>query len=166
MDDDITKLTKLDKPVENFMELLNYFFTETKNRGLRLFGINAVSNPFFMKDNISTNLKWIIGAFCGLILDRTKPVIFCDVGHFEDYQFTMEHFLEDGGVVRFNAYGLETKYFEKEGGICGSLGGLENRQKEMEENVEHILDRYGDMCKLKMKKHGHDIRLNHNYKIE
>ena len=35
-------------------------------------------------------------------------------------------------VVRFNKYGITTKYFELKGGICGSLGGMEERQKEMD----------------------------------
>ena len=165
MDDDITQLCEMGKPIKSpFLDLVEYFFLETKKRNLRLWSVNAFDNSFFMKDNISTNLRYCIGAFQGLILDRKKPIIFCDVGHFEDFQFSIEHFIEDGGVVRFDKYGITTKYFEEKGGICGSLGGLKNRQKEMEENAKYMCERYGEMCRLKVKKIGHDLRLNHFYK--
>ena len=168
IDDDLTKITEKDRVFlsKPFMELVEYFFIETKKRGGRLWSINALNNEFFMKDNISTNLKYCIGAFKGVILDRTRDTILCDVGHFEDYQFTFEYFLEDGVVVRFNKYGITTKYFELKGGICGSLGGMEERQKEMEENGKYMIERYGDMVKIKMKKWGTDLRMNYRYEID
>ena len=86
--------------------------------------------------------------------------------YFEDMLFTCEYFLEDDVVVRFNKYGITTKYFELKGGICGDLGGMKERQKEMEENAEYMLDRYGDMLKLKMKKWGADLKFNYTYKNE
>ena len=166
IDDDLTKFTKMGKPIEgDFLELMESFFEETQKRNARLWAVNALNNDFFMKDKISTNLKYCIGAFQGLILDRSKPVIFCDVGHFEDFQFTLEHFIEDEAVVRFDGYGITTKYFELKGGICGQLGGLKNRQKEMQENAHYMKERYGDMCKIKIKKFGYDLRLNSFYKF-
>ena len=168
IDDDLTKITEKDRVFlsKPFMELVEYFFIETKKRGGRLWSVNALNNDFFMKDNISTNLKYCIGAFKGVILDRTRDTILCDVGHFEDFQFTFEYFLEDGVVVRFNKYGITTKYFELKGGICGSLGGMEERQKEMEENGKYMIERYGDMVKIKMKKWGTDLRMNYRYEID
>jgi len=168
IDDDLTKITEKDRVFlsKPFMELVEYFFIETKKRGARLWSVNALNNDFFMKDNISTNLKYCIGAFKGVILDRTRDTILCDVGHFEDFQFTFEYFLEDGVVVRFNKYGITTKYFELKGGICGSLGGMEERQKEMEENGNYMIERYGDMVKIKMKKWGTDLRMNYRYEID
>ncbi len=168
IDDDITKITEKDRVFlsKPFMELVEYFFIETKKRGARLWSVNALNNEFFMKDNISTNLKYCIGAFKGVILDRTRDTILCDIGHFEDFQFTFEYFLEDGVVVRFNKYGITTKYFELQGGICGSLGGMKERQKEMEENGKYMIERYGDMVKIKMKKWGTDLRMNYRYEID
>jgi hypothetical protein len=168
IDDDLTKITEKDRVFlsKPFMELVEYFFIETKKRGGRLWSINALNNDFFMKDNISTNLKYCIGAFKGVILDRTRDTILCDINHFEDFQFSCEYFLEDGVVVRFNKYGITTKYFELKGGICGSLGGMKERQKEMEENGKYMIERYGDMVKIKMKKWGTDLRMNYRYEID
>ena len=167
IDDDITDLTELgEKITMPLIDLIQYFFYECDSRGARLWSVNALNNPFFMSEKISTNLKYCIGAFKGLILDRSKDVILCDIGHFEDMLFTCEYFLEDDVVVRFNKYGITTKYFELKGGICGDLGGMKERQKEMEENAEYMLDRYGDMLKLKMKKWGADLKFNYTYKNE
>ena len=165
IDDDITNLTEMGKPLSiPFLELIDYFFDETLRLNGRLWAVNALSNPFFMADKVTTNLKYCIGAFKGVILDRSKDTILCDIGHFEDFQFTCEYFIEDGLVVRFNKYGIETKYFELQGGICGSLGGMAERQKEMIENADYMIDRYGDMVKLKMKKWGADLKMNYTYK--
>tara|TARA_R110000772_G_scaffold268607_1_gene396691 strand:+ start:1644 stop:2414 length:771 start_codon:yes stop_codon:yes gene_type:complete len=165
IDDDLTNLTDMGKDIDRpFMKLVEYFFMETQKLNLRLWSVNATSNYFFMRDKITTNLKYCIGAFAGLILDKSKPIILCDVGHFEDFQFTCEHFIADGGVVRFERYGITTKYFELVGGICGQLGGLTERQKEMKINNAYMLNRYGDMVKIKMKKWGFDLRLNTRYK--
>ena len=73
--------------------------------------------------------------------------------------------MEDGAVIRFNKYGIETKYFELQGGICGELGGMAERQKEMVLNSAYMIDRYGDMVKLKIKKWGNDLKMNFTYKI-
>ena len=127
--------------------------------------MNALSNPFFMADKVSTNLKYMIGAFKGIVIDRSRDTILCDIGHFEDFQFSCEYFLEDGAVIRFNKYGIETKYFELQGGICGELGGMAERQKEMVLNSAYMIDRYGDMVKLKIKKWGNDLKMNYTYKI-
>ena len=165
MDDDITKFMDMDKPIDRpFMDLIQYFFKETKDRGARLFAVYPSINTYYMKDKITTSLRYCVGGFQGLIIDKTKPIIFCDVGHFEDHQFSYEHFIEDGCVVRFDRWGIETKYFERKGGICGDLGGMKNRQKEMEENAHYMVARYGDMCKINIKKNGYDLKVNHFYK--
>tara|TARA_R110000796_G_scaffold245254_1_gene369398 strand:+ start:367 stop:1134 length:768 start_codon:yes stop_codon:yes gene_type:complete len=167
LDDDITTFHDMGKDIDQpFMKLIEYFFIETKKRNCRLWSINPTSNTFFMKDKITTSLRYCIGAFLGLIIDKTKPIIFCDVGHFEDFQFTCEHFIEDGGIVRFDRYGITTKFFELKGGICGQLGGLKNRQKEAVINANYMLERYGDMVKIKMKKWGTDLRMNYRFNMD
>tara|TARA_R110000744_G_scaffold139492_2_gene250554 strand:- start:30 stop:809 length:780 start_codon:yes stop_codon:yes gene_type:complete len=166
MDDDLTNFTEMGNPISKpFLELVEYFFEETVRLNARLWAVNALSNPFFMADKVSTNLKYMIGAFKGIVIDRSRDTILCDIGHFEDFQFSCEYFLEDGAVIRFNKYGIETKYFELQGGICGELGGMAERQKEMVLNSAYMIDRYGDMVKLKIKKWGNDLKMNYTYKI-
>ena len=165
IDDDITHFQQMGKPLKtDFMKLMQYFFIETRMLGARLWSVSALNNAFFMSETISTSLKYCIGAFKGLILDRTKHTILCDVGHFEDFQFSCEYFLEDGKVVKFNEYGITSKYFELQGGICGELGGMVQRQLEMNDNQKYMIERYHGMCFPKTKKWGADLRLSYAFK--
>jgi len=165
IDDDIKGINKIDKPIEDLDSFIKNMFEKTKQLNFNLWGICAYDNPFFMKKSITTNLKYICGNFCGEIIDRNKHDIYTDFDHFEDFAFSCEHFIRDGGVVRNNEYCVITKYFAI-GGIVESYGGLENRKKDMEEASIHFVDKYQGMCRRILKKYGYDIRLNHNYKNE
>ena len=142
MDDDVTNFQEMGVNVTDFQQVVNYMFETTEKLGLNLFAPSAYNNKFYMDNRVTTSLKYIIGAFSGEIIDRNKYEIHCDIGHFEDFQFTMEYFLRDGGVVRFNKYNIITKYFELKGGICGQLGGMKARQAEMETNGHYLVQRY------------------------
>ena len=163
IDDDIDELIDWDKPLEDLDEFINQMFAETEIRGLCLWGVSAYHNTFFMKKELSTNLKYVCGAFYGMIIDRNKHDIYTDYDHFEDFQFSCEYFLRDGGILRNNGVSIKTKYFETTGGICESYGGLENRQKDMKIAAFDFKERYSDMCRIIEKKYGYDIRLNSRF---
>lgn len=170
IDDDIDEVFELSEdgkkvnPIKNLKEFLDMAFKKTDKAGFSLFGISALHNPFFMKHEISTNLKYICGALNGRIIRRDRHQILVDTDHGEDFQFTMEYYLRDKGVVRFNHLGLKTKYFEEKGGICESMGGLNLRKVNMEENCKYLGWRYDTMCRVIEKKYGYDLRLNWRFK--
>ena len=80
--------------------------------------------------------------------------------HYEDFQFSIEHFKRDKGVCRFNYMCIKTKYFG-DGGINESYGGMSNRQLDMEEAGKRFALQYQGYARLIRKKYGYDIRLNH-----
>ena len=166
IDDDLDQIMDWDKPLENLDKFIQDMFRETEKEKLCLFGVSAYHNTFFMKQDISTNLKYICGAFTGLIIDRTKDVIQTEFNHFEDFAFSCEFFLRDGGVVRNNGISLKTKYFCVQGGICEAYGGLAERKKDMELACHDVKDRYGEMVRIVDKAYGKDLRLNCRYKID
>ena len=166
LDDDLDAIYKMDQPLEDLNEFVIEGFKKTKELGLNVFGVSPFHNKFYMKDNVSTTLKYCAGACFGQIFDRKKDLILSDIGHGEDFEFCIQIFNRDGGIVRFNNVAIKTKYFEKEGGICGSLGGLQNRKIEMENNCRWLAETYPDACRLIYKKYGADIRLNYRYKIK
>ena len=166
LDDDINELIDYDKPVENLISLGNNIFKELIKQSLFVAGISPYHNKFYLKKNISRTLKYVCGCFRAERIRRDTPVILCEMGHFEDHQFSCEYFLRDGGLLRFNWIALVTKYFELEGGICGQLGGMEARQEQMEENAQVMVSLYPEMCRAVEKKYGWDIRLNHHYNID
>tara|TARA_R110002033_G_scaffold89110_4_gene139227 strand:- start:3360 stop:4127 length:768 start_codon:yes stop_codon:yes gene_type:complete len=164
IDDDMNEIMDYDKPIEDLDSFIKYAFKETEELNLNLWGVSPFHNTFFLKKKISTNLKYICGAFFGQIFDREKDLILSDIDHGEDFQFSIEMFNRDGGVVRFNWVALVTKYFG-DGGINESLGGLDNRKIQMEQNCKWLAYQYPSACRLIEKKYGYDIRLKHGYKI-
>jgi len=163
IDDDIDEIYDGAKPIENLDEFLNYAFFQTKKRDLNFWGVCGFNNPFYLNDTISTNLKYICGAFCGLIIDRDKELLLTQFNHYEDFEFSILHFKRDKGVVRFNSIGLKTKYFG-DGGINDSYGGLDKRQKDMEVAGNKFIALYPGYARLIKKKIGHDLRLNYRAK--
>lgn len=165
IDDDIDDLCEMDKSLEGLENFIETAFIETESLNLNLWGVSAFHNAFFMKQNISTNLKYICGAFFGLIIDLDKTMLQTTYNHYEDFEFTIKHFHRDGGVVRFNDIALKTKYFA-EGGINESYGGIVNRKQDMEVAGLRFVDEYRGIARLIEKKYGFDIRLNHRAKTK
>ena len=164
IDDDIDYLIKKNKKIYKLNHFINTCFGLTIDKNLNLFGINPCSNVFYMKDKITTNLKYIPGGFFGFIVDKNKYIIHSTFDHLEDYQFSIETFLRDGGVLRFNNFSMITKNFEK-GGISDTYGGKELRLKATKQLCEEFYHQYGTACRIVKKKDYYNIQLNHHYKI-
>tara|TARA_R100000541_G_C1873294_1_gene81202 strand:+ start:86 stop:838 length:753 start_codon:yes stop_codon:yes gene_type:complete len=154
-DDDIEKIEKLVmidgkkklQPIDNLRHLIEEGFRLCREKGLRNWGIYPARNGFFMKETVSTDLKYIIGAFTGVINDRA-----CEeriTTHGEDYERTIKYYLKFGGVLRFNNITIKTKYFAK-GGICASLN--DEREKHIDEQLYILEKQYPDLMKLSNKK--------------
>ena len=85
--------------------------------------------------------------------------------HYEDFCFTCQHFLRDGGVLRFNWIALKTKYFNPNGGITEWYGGKELRKVAQKKDALRFIEQYPGMAKIISKQYGTDLRLNHLYKV-
>lgn len=154
-DDDIEKIEKLViidgknklEPIDDLRLLVKEGFRLCKEKGFKNWGIYPTRNAFFMKDKISTDLKYVIGALTGVINDRE-----CEkriVSHGEDYERTIKYYLKYGGVIRFNNITIKTKYFAK-GGICASMN--DEREKYIDEQLYILQKEYPDMMTLSNKK--------------
>ena len=161
IDDDIAALKRKSATIEdcNIEECLHYFARMTKKHNLKFFGICGYSNAFFLKDTISTNLKFIIGCFCGLLKPK-ENLITCSVGLLEDYEFSIKHYIKNGGVCRFNNFCVKTKFNFVHGGICESVGGISNRKHETRISAKFLSNQYSNYCRLIEKKNGnYDLRM-------
>lgn len=170
IDDDIDDIyefvnKKESRPIQNLEKFIIEAFTITDKENLSLWGICGLTNPFFMSDSYSKNLKYIMGGFSGEIIRRDRPLILTEYCHFEDIQFSMEYFLRDGGVIRFQNIGLKTVYFG-DGGINECYGGKQNRLNALEELAKEISERYGDMCKPIKRAWGWMLQLNHRFALD
>jgi len=175
IDDDVENIMTLNKKnpkvleeldEHSFKTFVNDVFRFTEYEGLSLWGVSPFHNPFFLSFNSSINLKQIPGAFQGICIRRDRYLPMADIDHMEDSQFSLEYFLRDSGVVRFNSICLITKYFEEQGGIAGSLGGNAARKATMEPNALYLKERYGDMIELVHRDYGWEVKLNWRFKLD
>ncbi len=158
-DDDVESIDlKLSTLFKNHS--LDYFFQYTFQQCINyhsyIWGVYPVFNPFFRKTKkeMTTDLKYIVGAFYGIInrpdLKKIQLTITKENGQKEDVERTIKYFIEDGIVIRFNKVGFTTKYYGKEGG----LGRFEDRLKPMKEACQKLEEKYGDYGHTKFRKNG------------
>jgi hypothetical protein len=160
LDDDIEEVSKLrgtDKLVR--IKDLNQFFIDAykllKESGLYIWGIYPVRNPFFMKNKISYDLKFIIGMMYGYINRHDKNLYpSTSIETREDYEMSVLYYKMDGGVLRFNNINPKTK-FNAEGGV--GKDRLERNKK----SAEYLVSKYPDIFSLKYRKNGMpEVRMN------
>ncbi len=150
----------------NLLKLCEKAFNLCRETGACFWGISDYSNIFYIKNSkpLSTSLKMILGGFSGLLIDRLKEPIFCDCDNCEDVQFSCEHFLRDGKVLRFNHVFIKTKPDIPIGGMAECFGGVSNRFKNYEETCEYIYSRYAPMVRWVVKKNKKLLFINTRYK--
>jgi len=166
LDDDIEEILEKEKNrCQNFNDLFLKGFDTCIEENATLWGIPLVDNHFFMKNTISTNLKYI-GAVYGVILTQEAKKIEVDIDQWEDYLLSVEHFNLDKKVIRLNNYGIKSKWYSADGGICSAMGGKENRINMLDESAKELCRKYPNAMKVYYKKDGlPNIRLNWRYKV-
>ena len=141
IDDDIRDFISLND--FNLKTFIENGFAECVQRNLNLFGIYPSANKFFMRDTMTTDLRFIIACVMGMI-NRKIHVSLDDK---EDYERTILYYLRDGGVIRYNGIAPVTRYNKEPGGM------LLSRTKERNLASAIILaDRWPNMCRLNLKK--------------
>lgn len=145
--------------LKHFRQFVENAFCELSNRKLKLWGIYPVNNAFFMKYTgekgyISSDLKYIIGAFYGVKNDRITETRKIDDK--EDFERTIAHYLNDGGVVRFNNITMTTNYYKEPGGMQ-----VERTEDRVTKSAIYLATKYPGLCSLNStKKSGHlELRL-------
>ena len=161
LDDDIEGIVSLDAD-KDYSTLFIDAKREMDKTDLTLWGVNAVSNTFFMtgQDEITHNLKFCIGVMHGYI--NKKYVLPIDCAQKEDYVNTIMHYRDWGGVVRYNWISPKTKYFAP-----GGLESKKDRNAQNEVAAHYIAETYPDYCKMFRRKDGTaEIRLNFRHRFE
>jgi len=131
------------KPIHSLDTFIKKAFKELKKRNLRLFGIYPVFNAFFMKCNkdiLSIDLKYIIGSCYGVINCH-----FCGnrtIDDKEDFERTLQYYLTDGGVLRFNNVTVKTKYYSEQGGMQSEGHRSESR---VDRSSRYLLLKYPEI---------------------
>jgi len=155
IDDDVEGLYKAKGTVKLIqIKDVDGFFKEAFQKlhkdKLYIWGIYPVRNPFFMKDKITTDLKFIIGTMYGFINRHdTSLQPNSSIKEKEDYETSILYYLKDGGVVRYNNVTIKTK-FHAEGG----LGKTEGRFQANKEAAAYLAKTYPDLVSVFHRKNG------------
>ena len=161
MDDDLNDVMvgykNVDMEFTSLTQLIQNGFNECKKKGLNLFGFYPVYNKYFMKNNITYDLRYIIGSCYGI---RNKKIM-VNTDDKEDFERSIQYYIRDGGVIRFNFISFKTNYYTNKGGMQ-----VERTSQSIKEGAEYIYNKYPDLCKIIVKKNGkHEIRLNYRDKV-
>ena len=144
------KLVKL-KNVHEFF--VNAYKLLKKNK-LFIWGIYPVQNPFFMYNEITTDLRFIIGVTYGFITRHTRklrPSINAETK--EDYEQTILYYNMDGGVMRFNNITTKTKF-----NAPGGLGT--DRYERNKSAATYLFKTYPDIVTVFQRKNGtYEVKL-------
>lgn len=151
MDDDVEKFLRLSRDGQKLVEFkkgdLDRFirkaFAQAEAHNLFLWGVYPMRYAYFMKHNVTTDLRLILGTAYGYICRHDADLV-PTVGEKEDYENTIRHYLKDGGVMRFNDICLKTIYHSP-----GGLGKLtEERLQANKVAAEAIKKAYPDLVTI------------------
>jgi len=150
LDDDLidVKLNDFSGKNTNILVDLGNYIDElvefAESRPEKLIGVPPTSNPFYARNEIQLN-AFIIGSAC---LTKPSPERFDpNMKLKEDYDFTLQHIKNYGGVVRFHKYLLSFKHYTNAGGAVS----YRNNERETEA-INYLMNKWGDAIRLNTKR--------------
>ena len=159
MDDDIENIMFLDDTkltnVNSFKSIINFMINTMDSAEVNLAGVYPIANPFYMRDTVSTDLRFCIG---GLFVYKNKRLMLnTSAESKEDIQNTIKYFIHDGSVLRFNNLTFKSKKH--------SAGGLgKDRSALNAYAAAYLTNTYSDLCVYK-KDSVTEVRLKRNIKL-
>jgi hypothetical protein len=163
LDDDVENILKLkgDKLVKSY-ELENIIhkgFELCKQHNYTLWGLYPVANAFYMKNpkEYTTDLRFIIGAFYGFINKKR----YSDLPIKHDYDLSIQAYLNDSGLIRFNHITFKTKYYNNKGGIGSNY--IERLDK-LKKDTDSLIKKYPELVYENKRREG-EILLRKGKKI-
>jgi hypothetical protein len=143
------------KPILNLNDLFYRMIRTMIDQNVTICGICPHSNLKFALSSpeISTNLKYIVGAFYIIkneLNDKTQPTC---IDSLEDRERTVLYYLKERKTVRFNWIQIKTKYFGK--------GGLESPDRLIQHSMgsRGLALKYPNMIRLKIVKNLVDAKI-------
>ena len=130
-DDDVQGLFERvsDKKLRQIRNLDRFFkdaFKRIQKEGIFIWGVYPVCNPFFMKTDTTSSLKFIIGGLYGFInRPNDKDLeLSGQAEQKEDIEQSILYYIKDGKILRFNRVAFKTK-FHAPGGLGETKGRIE-----------------------------------------
>lgn len=164
VDDDVDELLMLKDDELIKVENLDEFFMDAyklmEKEKLFIWGVYPVNNAFFMKDKITTDLKFIVGVLFGFINRKLKTLEPSpEIQVKEDYELSILYYKLDGGVIRYNNVTAKTKYYAIGG--CGK-----DRLERNEISAKFLQQKYPDLVSIFHRKNGNaEIKLKRKKRV-
>jgi len=127
--------------------IVDYAFEWLSSTDSLMWGVYPVANGLFMKERLAIGNCYVVGAFYGIINDARlqEP----DVDECEDYFRQLREQEQGRPPLRFECFGVETRYFKNPGG----LQTLRNPDSRLS-TILTLVDNYPSMVKWKERKGG------------
>jgi len=93
---------------------------------------------------MTTDLRFIVGPMWGII-NRHRPELKLTIDEKENAERTLQHWVIDHAVLRFNNIGIETKYYKNKGGMQNEG---KNRKTEALKSVYYLHKKYPQLTKI------------------
>ena len=160
MDDDIDKIVELNtdtnnktktktiKPIAELHSFIKKAFKLCHKKNIFLWGVYPLANSHFMTEKVTTDLRFIVGPMWGMI-NRHHQDLVLTIDEKEDTERTLQHWVMDGKVLRFNNIGIETNYYKNKGGM--QIDSI-NRKEEALKSVYYLHKKYPEITKIHLGK--------------
>ena len=160
MDDDIRKINQLtrynsknrkENQISKLLDLdqfLNQAYQDLKKHNAFIWGVYPINNPYFMIPRMTTDLRFLVGPFFGIINRREKDLQLT-IEEKEDVQRTLQYFTKDKVVIRFNRITIDTTYYKNKGGLQEFR---KNRKEEALKSAEYLHKKYPELTRIKQTK--------------
>lgn len=121
LDDDVTGIVRNREgelhPIADLDRWLRDAFTTTAGHDLHVWGVGPVPNAFYMRRQVTTGLRFVIGTLYGFTARPDHPV---HAPHTvpvkEDYETSLRAWWWDGGVVRLGDVAVQADHYKAPGG--------------------------------------------------
>jgi len=136
--------SKTVRPISNLDEFIRNAFNICKEKKIYLWGVYPLSNARFMSPTMTTDLRFIVGPMWGII-NRHRQDLKLTIDEKENAERTLQHWVIDHAVLRFNNIGIETKYYKNKGGMQNEG---KNRKAEALKSVYYLHQKYPQLTKI------------------
>jgi len=159
-DADKNKSNRKSEIIDNLDSFIQEGFRVCIEHKCTLVGMYPLHNPFYMKDGFTTDLSFVIGCCFGMIHTRQNKLHNrVSVIEKEDFQRSIQSYLLDSKIVRFNNVAPKTHYRKGKGGTQSE------RSRETNNIVANLIrNNYPQLVKIfKRKSNGMlELRLKDN----
>lgn len=161
MDDDIEGVISTTGPrwanvfqAPDLHTIFREMFWEVRKRGLAVWGLAPVDNPFFLKPvspegdpTYSEGLKLVMFTMFGFINRPGHPVHLSTVRYKDEQEFSLRAWWYDGAVVRNESVAVKTVFYADGG--CQAAG---RTYQQVEESVVSLMAQWPDLIKRHTKR--------------